>query len=207
VRARVLEAATRLLAERGFDGMTLQAVADAVGVRKPSVLHHFESKEALREGVIADILGHWGRLVPQLLRSVSGAENSFGELMRELTGFFTEDPNRARLLIREVLDRPQEFRGIYVAHVRPWLEMFGAGIRDGQRRGIYRSDVDAEQYLTHMLQLIVITIGQGEVLADPAATPRDVAQRSHRELLRITRTALFNDENAPRLGKGARGRR
>ena len=47
VRAQVLAAATRLLASRGFEGTTIQSIADEVGVTKPAVLHHFASKELL----------------------------------------------------------------------------------------------------------------------------------------------------------------
>lgn len=200
VRAQVLDAATRLIARHGFDGMTIQAVADEVGIRKPSVLHHFESKEALRAGVIGEILGHWSRLVPQLLRSATERGNGFDDLVRELTGFFADDPDRARLLVRETLDRPREFRALFLEHVRPWLEMFGHGVRDGQRRGTFRADVDPEDYLLHMLQLIVYTIATGEVLAEPGGEARARARRRHRELLRMARTALFYDETAPRLG-------
>lgn len=208
VRAQVLSAATRLLAERGFEGTTLQAVADEVGIRKPSVLHHFESKEALHAGVIGDILEHWARLVPQLMRSATDREHAFDGLMRELIGFFAEDPDRARLLIRETLDRPKEFRAVILEYVQPWLAMFGHGIREGQRRGTYRAELDPEQYLIQMLQLIVVSIGTGEVLTDPSTGGvRERAQGRHKELLRIARTSLFNDTTAPRLEKDASRRR
>lgn len=208
VRGQVLEVATRLLAERGFEGMTLRAVADEVGIRKPSVLHHFASKEALHAAVIGEILGHWSRLVPRLLRSATDRGNAFDDLIRELTGFFTEAPVRARLLIREMLDRPREFRALYVQHVEPWIAMFALGVREGQRRGTYRAELDPDDYLLHMLQLIVFSIGTSDVVADPAASDaRERAQRRHRELLRIARTTLFNDGTAPGLPRPGAARR
>jgi AcrR family transcriptional regulator len=204
VRAQILEAATRLLAARGFEGTTLQAVADEVKIRKPSVLHHFESKEALRAGVIDDILAHWSRLVPQLLRSATERKNPFVEIMRELTAFFIEDPDRARLLIREALDRPTEFRALFHTHVHPWIAMFAGGVREGQRRGIYRDDADPEEYLAHMLQLIVVGIGNGDVLSDPTSgDARARQERRLRELLRIARSSLMKDSAAPRAPRGA----
>ena len=56
VRDQVLHEATRLLARHGFEGTSLQAVADAVGVKKPSVLYHFKSKEDLRQAVLDSLL-------------------------------------------------------------------------------------------------------------------------------------------------------
>jgi AcrR family transcriptional regulator len=47
-RALALEAAHRLLQEHGYLGVSLEAVAQAIGVRQPSLYHHFpEGKEQL----------------------------------------------------------------------------------------------------------------------------------------------------------------
>jgi len=46
-RLDVLDAALRILAERGNDATTLQLVADAVGRSKAGLLHHFGSRETL----------------------------------------------------------------------------------------------------------------------------------------------------------------
>ena len=43
----VLDAATSILASKGFDLMTMDDVAVAVGISKPSLYKHFKSKEEL----------------------------------------------------------------------------------------------------------------------------------------------------------------
>jgi len=48
----ILEAATKLLGEYGFQGTTLARVADAVGLTEPGVLHYFPSKVHLLQGVL-----------------------------------------------------------------------------------------------------------------------------------------------------------
>ena len=59
VRAATVAAAMRLFAAHGFEGTALQDIADAVGVTKPAVLHHFPSKEHVRQAVLDAILSHW----------------------------------------------------------------------------------------------------------------------------------------------------
>ena len=48
----ILEAATKLLGEYGFQGTTLARVADLVGLTEPGVLHYFPSKVHLLQGVL-----------------------------------------------------------------------------------------------------------------------------------------------------------
>lgn len=48
----ILETATRLFAEHGFQGATIAQVAQAVGLTEAGVLHYFPSKVKLLEGVL-----------------------------------------------------------------------------------------------------------------------------------------------------------
>lgn len=43
----ILHAAARLFAAKGFDGTSTRAIAEAAGLRQPSLFHHFDSKEAI----------------------------------------------------------------------------------------------------------------------------------------------------------------
>ncbi len=51
VRSKLIESAARIIAEQGPDAVTLQAVADAAGVTKGGLLHHFQNKNQLSEAV------------------------------------------------------------------------------------------------------------------------------------------------------------
>ena len=47
----ILDAAVRLISERGYNGTSIQDVADAVGVTKQGVLRYFPSKDNLLAAV------------------------------------------------------------------------------------------------------------------------------------------------------------
>ena len=70
--------------------------------------------------------------------------------------------------------------------MRPWLAVLADAVREGQRAGLYHAELDAESYLVHMLQLIVVGIAAGGVFAQARGADHEI-----HELLRIARTSLL----------------
>lgn len=188
VREQILEQATRLFAARGFEGTSLQHIADAVGIRKPSVLHHFPSKDELRKGVLEKLLSHWNGVLPQVLLAASSGQGQFDGVLSAMTAFFLDDPDRARLLTRELLDRPQEMRELVLRHVAPWVEVVCNYIRKGQERGELRADVDPEAYVIQVINLLVASVATHRALGTINR------ERNLAEVLRIARASLFRQE-------------
>jgi len=52
LRAHILDEALRIIGENGYTGATVQQIADAVGMSKPGVLHHFGSRDALFTAIL-----------------------------------------------------------------------------------------------------------------------------------------------------------
>ena len=54
-RGQLIEVATRLFAEHGYDGTSIEAVLSAAGVSRGALYHHFAGKEALFEAVVSAV--------------------------------------------------------------------------------------------------------------------------------------------------------
>jgi AcrR family transcriptional regulator len=54
-RAHVVEVATRLFAEHGYDGTSIETVQASAGVSRGSLYHHFPGKEALFWAVLEEV--------------------------------------------------------------------------------------------------------------------------------------------------------
>jgi TetR/AcrR family transcriptional regulator len=212
-RGQILATASRLFAARGFDATSLQEIADDLGMTKQAVLHHFRSKDQLRQAVLDDILGHWRDALPRLLFAATASEDRFDAVFGELHRFFAAEPVRARLLVREALDRPAEVKKLLRGPVRPWMLAVASYIRQGQASGQHFADADPEAYVS-LITLFVISAVSSAALSQasmpshgPSGDDGDVAARWSGELARIAKTALFPPRPAAAPAKRATARK
>jgi AcrR family transcriptional regulator len=103
-RDKILDAAERLFAQRGYAGVGLREVAEAVGLGKSSLFHHFKNKPELYAAVCGRILARIrSRLMEALARGGSPVER-LERLLDELVDVLAEHPNDARLLLRSLFE-------------------------------------------------------------------------------------------------------
>jgi TetR/AcrR family transcriptional regulator len=194
--AQIRDAAMRLFARDGFDGTPLQAIADDVGITKQTLLYYYPSKEELRRAVLGQLVEHWRQTLPRLLEAVTSGERRFEALTGELVQFYRADPDRARLILREMLDRPDDMRALLIEGLRPWLLLVAEYIRQGQASGILYEDVDPESYVMHVILLVAGTVANLQVLprvlSEAGGKDASTAEKRYLdELFRIAQSSLF----------------
>ena len=71
-RSQILRVATSLIRTRSYLGFSFQDIADQIGIRKPSLYHHFACKEALGVAVLRQATAAfeaWAATTPPVPRS------------------------------------------------------------------------------------------------------------------------------------------
>src|ERR1017187_9787067 len=62
-RTRILETALELFSAQGFDGTTLQQIADRLGFTKAALYYHFRSKDDLLQAILTPALAGMNELL------------------------------------------------------------------------------------------------------------------------------------------------
>jgi AcrR family transcriptional regulator len=100
-REQLLQAAAAAFLERGFDGTSMETVADHAGVTRMLVYRHFESKHALYQAVLTSAIEHTQLAVS--LDAVGTEPGIAGQLVRAAR----ETPDAFRLLWRHARHEPE----------------------------------------------------------------------------------------------------
>ncbi len=176
-RARLLEAAARVYARRGFAGATLDEVAGEAGFTKGAVYAHFGSKENLLLALLQEHLA--GQIAEQLElfdRVRSDRERATWE--RPLAGSerwmrsLGEDPDPFRLFVElwSYAQRDEELRKRLASGLDALRATFVSfGVESAADAGVETPHTAHEQFASALLGLI---LGLGLLkLADPGAVP------------------------------------
>jgi AcrR family transcriptional regulator len=135
----ITRAALDLLAERGFQAATIEAIAERAGVGRNTIYRRWSSKEEL----IADALR-------ELTTEVDwGADDLYSLLLTWLRDFARtfSDPLQGRLLVGVLGELQQNpvFADVYADRVvRPRREALLARLAEARERGELRADADVE---------------------------------------------------------------
>jgi AcrR family transcriptional regulator len=136
-KEEILDVATRLFAERGYEGASMNDVAECVGMRKASLFYHFATKDALYEAVL-------DRLVASLqvaLEAIYASSGTFPDRLDAVTEVLVDTlashPYAARLLLREAMDWGPVIRGKLLDRILLVLEAGAAWVHAGQEQGTF----------------------------------------------------------------------
>jgi AcrR family transcriptional regulator len=70
-RAEILEVATELFTDRGYDGTSLREISGRLGITKAALYYHFRSKDEILRALIEPM----GRVLTELVERLEGARN------------------------------------------------------------------------------------------------------------------------------------
>ncbi len=149
-KRRIVEAAARVFARRGFSGTVMTDIAAGAGIGKGTIYEYFSSKEDLFFAVFEWFSNEMAAMAKVRISTLGGSASErlkalneslmnagvelkeFISLSMEFWAASASSPIRERFR--------QAFRGVYA----DFRQIVSSLIRDGIGRGEFRSDVDPE---------------------------------------------------------------
>ncbi|MBA4026363.1 MAG: hypothetical protein C0482_28800 [Gordonia sp.] len=131
----ILYESAKLFAHKGFHGTTIQEIADAVGIRKPSLFHHFASKAAIARALVEYDYERSPSL--QGKSELAGASPSvrlFQIIRREVTAQLTSKYDMRGLYFSALLDEPDfaSWRQVHAKALADIVQVYQEGVKSGE---------------------------------------------------------------------------
>lgn len=189
-RDRIVAAAVAAFAEKGLGGATLAEIGARAGIRRSSLLHHYATKEVLYAQIVR---GAFERLTALLVAPMAADlpfEARLEALVVAYAGYFRENPDHARIIIREMLELDGPGTAILRTEIAPLLDTVLVFLAQ-EGKGIVRPDVP--------LRAAVMSVAADVMLqnASGALGPAMWGERSVAMSWALTRFLVLPDRRSP----------
>jgi AcrR family transcriptional regulator len=169
-RNRILDAAERLFAERGYAATSMRDIAQASKVNVATIYYYCPNKAQLCLSLYARVVERMTELVGETFAAGGGFEQVAVNLVNRVTEFFVTNPSIPRLFMRwelgEIPELGEERKDVY----RPLFERVSDVIQDRVAAGQLRA-VDAKTFVAGaagvFFHLAAGLYGPNEVPATP----------------------------------------
>lgn len=142
---KILDAAESLFASHGVDGVSIREIAEAAGISKATVFHHFDSKEALYQAVVRRSCKGIVALVAQMAAREDGNPlASLADYRRHDLQETLAHADVVRLVLRELtLGRDDQARQLTEEVFGEHFVQLRRLIKKAQYAGELKTDMDA----------------------------------------------------------------
>jgi TetR/AcrR family transcriptional repressor of nem operon len=153
-RGLLLQAAFQEIYRSGFRSADLDAILTAAGVTKGALYYHFDNKEALGYAVVDEVIA--SNLHQKWVQPLRNAKNPIDVLVRiiQSESLKREDVQRGCPLLNlsnEMSGLDEGFRRRTAKVYKAWHVAMAEALREGQKRGVVRSDINANETATFLI--------------------------------------------------------
>jgi AcrR family transcriptional regulator len=171
-RTRILQAAQRLFAAKGFEGTTTRDLAQTAGVAEGTLFRHFANKKAI---LVEVATSGWVDILTDLLTELSemGSYKAIAQVMRRRMWNLQKNADIMRVCFMEVQFHPDLRDRIQTEVIDKMTDVAEAFFQTAIDKGIYRQ-MDAKLGAKVFLGLFAIAGFSDSTLIEPNASPQEM---------------------------------
>lgn len=151
VRTRLLAAATRLFAQKGFERTSVQEVVVAAGVTKGAMYHYFTSKDELLYAIYARVLAEQMSRLLAFVAAPGSAPERLREAARDVVVTTIANLDDSKVFFGSLKHLSQERQALVRGDRRRYHQAFRSLVEEGQRSSEFRSDLSADVVVNYFL--------------------------------------------------------
>jgi AcrR family transcriptional regulator len=144
MRERLLAEATRLFAQNGFEGTSVQQIVEAAGVTKGAMYHYYDSKDDLLYEVYHRLLTMQLARLERLADGPGSAQQRLWAATVDVVRTSLENIDDLIVFFRSLHMLPSSRQQAIRAERRRYHERFRELVEEGRRAGAFRADVPAD---------------------------------------------------------------
>ena len=173
-RQRILNAAQRLFALRGYDGTTTRDLASAAGVAEGTIFRHFENKKSI---LIEVATQGWVEILTDLLTELSemGSYKAVAQVMRRRMMRMRENSDMMRVCFMEAQFHPELRDRIQSEVIIKMTDVAEAFFETAMERGIYRRS-NPKIVAKVFLGMFAVAGFSNDTIMEPGASPQQIQE-------------------------------
>ena len=135
-RRRILEAAAKEFADKGFEGASSRNIAVAAGVKHPLITYHFKTKDGLWRAVLTDLNERFRERYRTRLVGLRGVDDvtTLRLLLEEFVNFSDHHPEFHWLMSNVAREPSAKLEWLCSEYTQPHLEELAKLIASAQRQ-------------------------------------------------------------------------
>lgn len=146
-RDRILDAASAVFAERGFEGARVDDIASRAGVNKAMLYYHVGDKTALYSAVLLRNFGRVRVALDEALASGGTARQRLEAVITAVTRMVQRHPDHPRMILREIASGAASLEPEVLAAMLEVVGVVRGLIAEGTAAGEFRA---IDPVLTHL---------------------------------------------------------
>ena len=163
-KEKIIKAAIRNFAAKGYDGTSMDGIAQAARLTKPMIYYHFKNKKDLYLYLLET---HVERFFNRL-RDILTAPRDHLQILSMLIDYYDEsfrtNLEMLQLFQRETVGHGRFLEHLTKNHLSKIQEQLAAFFRDGARAGAFRSSLNPDLCAMTLAAIIMFHFSQGRVI-------------------------------------------
>jgi len=140
----IIAAAAKVFQTKGYHAATVQDIADAVGILKGSLYHHFKSKEDLLYLIVKEPIARLYERMTDIAASELPASEKLRRAIRAQLEAFDQHHPHLFVYLRERDEMKRRFREQFKLSPKQYERCWQQILREGMKSGEFRPDLDVQ---------------------------------------------------------------